>query len=447
MDGRSSSSDRAVAVNESHVESRVQDRAQNPRHVWVVDHYTSLPSKEGNSRHLHLALELPRHGWTASLIVASTMHPSGRQSLRGPHLRKLTAEKGVQALSVRTIAYGSSLPLRFLGMILFAVNLLRPGMTNGLPRPDAVIGSTVHPFAAWAGWRLAKRHRVPFIYEIRDVWPESLFDLARIDKDHPVSRVVTLIDSALMRHAGLVLSPLPFVDRHLAEMGYPDKPFLWVPNGFVAPQEPAEPVERAEGPFTFMYLGAHGRANALGGLLEAFNEACTIAADLDLRLRLVGDGPLKGDLRASASALPAADRITFEDRIPVGEVITRAREADCLVANLHDLPVYRFGVSLNKYFMYLAAGRPVVVGASAPNNPIVEAGAGLGAPSGDRKALAEAMVAMARTSFADRAKMGRAGRQMLLEQYTWETLAEKLVGGLDSVTCGRIGSSTSRMGR
>lgn len=418
---------------ESHEDCRARNGAKFPRHVWIVDHYTSLPSKDGNSRHLNLALELPRHGWTASLIVASTLHPSGQQGLRGPYLRKLTTEEGVRALRVRTIAYGSSLPLRFAGMILFALNLLRPGMTRGLPRPDVVIGSTVHPFAAWAGWRLAKRHHVPFVYEIRDVWPESLFDLARINEHHPVSRAIAFIDDALVRHADLVLSPLPFVDRHLAEMGYPDKPFLWVSNGSVDAQVPDELVDRVDGPFTFMYLGAHGRANALGGLLEAFNEACSIAPELDLRLRLVGDGPLKADLRALASTLPASNRITFEDRIPVGEVTTRAREADCLVANLHDLPVYRFGVSLNKYFMYLAAGRPVVVGASAPNNPIVEAGAGLAAPSGDRKALADAMVAMARKPLAERAKMAQAGCQMLLERYTWEHLAKKLAGGLDFV--------------
>lgn len=430
-------------MTESRRERHPQESAQSPRHVWIVNHHATIPSKEGGAgRHLNLATELPQYGWTASLIVASTIHPSGRQELRGAHLRKMTTEEGVPTLWVRTVAYGSNLPLRFLGMIIFALNLLRPGITNGLPRPDVVIGSTVHPFAAWSGWRLAKRHQVPFIYEIRDVWPESLFDLARMDKSHPVSRVISLIDAALVKHADLVLSPLPFVDRHLAEIGYPDKPFLWVANGFVAPQEPTELAKRAEGSFTFMYLGSHGRANALNGVLEAFNEACTIAPELDLRLRLVGDGPLKGDLRALARTFPIADRITFEDWIPAGEVIARAQEADCLVANLYDQPVFRFGVSPNKYFMYLAAGRPVVVGSSAPNRPIAEAGAGLVVPGGDTKAMAEAMVAMARMPLADRVKMVRAGRQLLLEHYTWDKLAQKLGGGLDSVTAVNTDSFT-----
>jgi glycosyltransferase involved in cell wall biosynthesis len=185
-----------------------------------------------------------------------------------------------------------------------------------------------------------------------------------------------------------------------------------------------------------MYLGSHGRANALESVLEAFNEACTTAGDADLRLRLVGEGPLKDDLKAQADAYPSADRITFEDKIPEDEVISRAHEADCLVANMHDLPVYRFGVGLNKSYMYLAAGRPVVLGSSAPNCPITEAGAGLVVPGDDSKAMSVAMLAVARLPFAERAKMALAGRQLLVEHYTYDTLAEKLAHGLDCVAVG-----------
>lgn len=68
------------------------------RHVCIVNHYAAIPSKDGGAaRHLNLALELPKFGWTASLIVASTLHPSGQQGLRG-RLRSLTTEQGAPAL-------------------------------------------------------------------------------------------------------------------------------------------------------------------------------------------------------------------------------------------------------------------------------------------------------------------------------------------------------------
>lgn len=411
------------------------------RHIWMVSHYAPLPSKDGGSaRHLKLSEHLPNFGWTSSLIVASTKHPEGSQALFGLALKKITVENGVKTLWIRTNRYGSNLQLRFLGMILFAVNLLRPGATRGLPKPDLVLGSTVHPFAAWAGYRLAKRHRVPFVYEIQDVWPETLHGMANIGPRHPVSRVFAYIDATLIRRAALVLSPLPFVDKHLSEVGYPNKPFLWVSNGADIPERSDDLPDRRQGPFTFMYLGSHGVANALEDILTAFDRLCFERPDLDLQLRLVGDGPRKRALISEAANLSSADRIFFEDWVPETEVLHRAHQADCLVVNMHDLPLYRFGVSLNKYFMYLSADRPIVAGSSAPNNPVRESGAGLVVPGGAIDHLATAMLEVAELPYEVRAELAARGRVELENNYSHEILARRLAEGLDR-HCFRDGGS------
>lgn len=404
------------------------------KQVWIVNHHAVLPSKDGGSaRHLDLSERLPSLGWNSTLIVASTRHSNGSQALRGSSLRKLTVENGVRTLWVRTNSYGTSLPLRFIGMVLFALNLLRPGTTRGIVKPDVIVGSTVHPVAAWAGYRLSLRHKVPFVYEIRDVWPESLYEMANIGPRSPISLALSRIDRSLIRRAALVISPLPYVDRHLAEVGYPEKPFMWIANGSELPANVDELPRDKGGPFTYMYLGAHGRANALEDVLDAFDAACTSAPDLDLRLRLVGDGPLKNHLKAHAAALINGNRISFEDRIPKSEVLDRAGEADCLIANLRDMPVYRFGVSLNKYFMYMAAGRPVLSASSAPNNPIEDSRAGMVVPAGDTEALSTAIKQLARLPHSVRAEFAANGRRELEKSYTFDVLSRKLADGLDWV--------------
>lgn len=403
-------------------------------HLWIVNHHAALPSKDGRGgRHLSLSERLPVYGWTSSLIVASTKHPEGKQQLRNMRLRRLTAENGVPTLWVRTNAYGSNLPLRFLGMIVFASNLLRPGITRGLQRPDAIMGSTVHPFAAWAGYRLATRFRVPFIYEIRDVWPESLHELSSITAQHPLSRIIKKVDSILIKKAALVISPLPFVDKHLSEMGFEGKPFSWISNGDVLPESWREPTVREGDPFTFMYLGAHGRANALDDILHAFDLACRRADGQNLRLRFVGDGPLKSALADEASKLECAGFITFEDRIPKTEVLARAQEADCLIINVPNKKLYRFGVSANKYFTYLSAGRPIIAASSAPNNPVREAGAGIEVPGGDIRSIAEAMIHMSTMSETERAELARNGLAELKKHYTYDVLAQKLAVSLNGI--------------
>lgn len=407
--------------------------AADDRHIWLVNHHALLPSKDGGSgRHLNMARYLPAHGWSASLIVASTVHARGTQAMPGWKLRQITSEDGVPALWVRASAYRRSMARRFVGMFVFTALALLPGMTRGLRRPDVVMGSTVHLLAAWVGYRLARRNRVPFVYEIRDVWPDALVHLGKLSPTGVPARFMRRLSVKLARVADLVVSPLPRVDRYLEQNGIDAAKFRWVSNGF-DDSSALELPEDTSAPFTFMYLGAHGNANALDGIMEAFDRFCAEHPDADARLRFVGNGPLKPRLQEFAQALPSAERITLEDRIPQSEVVTRAREADCLVASLHDSPVYDYGISPNKLFTYLNAARPVIFACSAPNNPIAEAGSGLTVAGDDRSALAAAMAEMYAMPLDRRRDLARTGYEYVQATYTHEVLTTRLASALDSL--------------
>ncbi len=404
------------------------------KHVWIVNHHALIPSKDGGSgRHLNMARYLPDYGWTASLIVASTIHPRGTQGMPGRRLRRITNEGGIPVLWVRAPAYGGNTLRRFLGMVVFALLAIAPGMTRGLKHPDVVVGSTVHLLGAWAGWRLAQRHRVPFVYEIRDVWPDTLVHLGRMRPSGLLARGMERLSVGLARRADLVVAPLPHIDDYLSDHGVDRGKFLWVSNGFDGEREEPEPDYEPGPDFVFMYLGAHGTANALDGIMEAFDRACLELPDTPMKLRFVGSGPLKDELMGFARTLRSANRISFEDRIPQGAVVARAREADCLVANTHDNPVYRYGVSLNKLFTYLYAHRPTVLACSEPDNAISEAGAGIVVPGDDRVALAEAMLEMVRMPVNSRRELAGRGYNFVLDNYSHEGLASRFACGLDEV--------------
>ncbi|PRB56782.1 glycosyltransferase family 4 protein [Microbacterium sp. MYb45] len=417
------------------------------RHIWLVNHHALVPSKDGGSgRHLNMARYLPAHGWSASLIVASTVHARGAQAMPGWKLRQITSEDGVPVLWVRASAYGRSMARRFIGMFVFTAIALLPGMTRGLRRPDVVMGSTVHLLAAWVGYRLAKRNRVPFVYEIRDVWPDALVHLGKLTPQGMPARFMRRLSVKLARVADMVVSPLPHVDRYLEENGIDPAKFCWVSNGF-DDSTALDLPEDNESPFTFMYLGAHGNANALDGVMEAFDRFCSAHPDIDARLRFVGNGPLKPQLQDFAKSLSSSSRIAFEDRIPQSEVIARAREADCLVASLHDSPVYNYGISPNKLFTYLNAARPVIFASSAPNNPISEAGSGLTVPGDDRPALAEAMFEIYSMPLAERAALARKGHEYVNATYTHEVLTARLASALGSLAKAPLASASSRRRR
>ncbi|MFS0703562.1 glycosyltransferase family 4 protein [Cellulomonas sp. 179-A 9B4 NHS] len=403
--------------------------------VWIVNHFASAPHKSGGGgRHYSMARWLGARGWTATVIGSTTVHPTGQQAFSGTRLTRRQVEDGVDCLWIWSNSYVSGSAMRVLGMVVFAVGVLIPGSTRRLGRPDVVIGSTVHLLAAWAGYRLARRHRVPFVFEIRDVWPETLVDLGAMKESSVAARAIKRLSLFLARRAAMVISPLPGVGRYLEENGVPT-PFEWIPNGTEVPLvEVGHPAGTAgPGPFTFMYLGSHGRANALDTLLTAFDRACALLPGTDLSFRLVGSGPEKDALRRSAADLAHGDRIRFEDRIPRAAVNARAGEADCLVANLRDRPVYRFGISLNKLYDYFLAARPIILASNAMNDPVSDAGAGTTVAADDADAVAHAMVAMVRASDDERRLMGERGRAFVTEQYSYQALAARLAKALDRV--------------
>lgn len=403
------------------------------KHLWVVNHYAMLQDKDGSrGRHEALALALVPEGWSTAIVAASTSHPEGSQGIPGRKRRRRISTPGVDRFILWAPAYYSNGIRRVINMVWFTVNLLLPSAMRGAHKPDVILGSTVHLLAAWAAAVLARRHKVPFAFEIRDVWPETLIDLGKLDPRSPVAGLMKRVAMSLCKRADLVVSPLPGIRSYLDENGFEAKPFVWISNGAGFHQSVTTSSPLDDTHFTFMYLGSHGNANALDTLLDAFDLAYQRSGDL-LRLRLVGSGPLKSSLMKKAMSLTSASAITFEEKVPREQVIPLAQEATALVATMGDYPVYRFGISLNKLFDYLQSGRPIVFSSNAPNDPVQDAGAGFTIEAGDPGKLSDAMVSMASTTAEEREQMGARGVQHVVEHYSYAALARQLASALDDL--------------
>src|SRR5690606_37297164 len=129
-------------------------------------------------------------------------------------------------------------------------------------------------------------------------WPDALVHLGQLSATGFLSRAVRKLMLSVARRADLVLAPLPGIDRYLRENNILDTPFLWISNGIDSEQELPQELgaESTDRPFTFMYLGSHGNANALDRVLDAFDMLVRDHPELNVKLRLVGDGPRKKDL-------------------------------------------------------------------------------------------------------------------------------------------------------
>ena len=412
--------------------------------VWIVNHYAHHRGRDGRAtRHEYLAEALVAEGWETVVIAAGTDHPTGRSHLRGRTFSQRWHGDGYSFLWLRGVDYrGAGLRRavrRVADILLFTALLLVPGMLRRLPRPDVIVGGSFHPLAAWAASVLARRLRVPFVFEPRDLWPESALGLTRMSESHPAIVALRVLERTIVRRSVSIISPLEGVGQYYAERGYAGS-FTWVPNGVSIDQiDDDNALDRrtadAEQHFTITYIGSMGPANALEAVIDAFDLAAAQASERGLpalTLRMVGDGSDVTALRRRASRLQSGASIVWEGRVSQAEARSIGRQAGCLVVNMHDLPLYRHGISMNKQYEYMLLGRPLLVGAPISLAPVAASRSGLHVGAGDVDGLAEGMLALAAMPETERTAMGRRGRDHVLAEHDYRTLATRFAGALDT---------------
>ncbi len=401
--------------------------------VWLLNHYAQEPGGPGGTRHYSLAAGLRRHGWDCHIIAASVELNTGRQRLAAHERRRIDRFGEVPFVWLRTNAYHGNGIGRVVNMLGYTIRAILPAGTAGLPRPDVVIGSSVHPLAAWAGLVLARRHGVPFVFEVRDLWPQTLIDLGRISASNPAAVALRWMEKHLYRAAARIIVLLPGAKDYITPLGIPPAKIAWIPNGVDLAAFPSPPPASDRVKFTLMYFGAHGTANGLDNVLEAMARLRLRRLARPVCLRLVGDGPLKRDLVAQAKRL-GLDDVSFEPPVAKASIPALCAEADAFVFNLVDAPVFKYGISSNKLFDFLAGARPILFCSNASNNPVAEADAGMTVAPGDPQALAEAIAELVAMPLDRRLEMGRNGRRYVESRHGYEALSASLARLLDEVT-------------
>ncbi len=401
----------------------VSETKPGPRLVWV-NQYARLPGDAGDSRHFELGRELVRKGWQVTLAASDLDLKHNRYGYRdGPQDRRRIVQRvdGVEAMLLWAYYYQRNDWRRAMNWLTFYHSVT--GLDQCL-QADVVIGSSPQLFAAAAGARLARKIGVPFVFEVRDLWPESL--VAAGGRRGPLYWLLERVANTLYARADLIIVLAEGVREYLAERGIPRDKLVFVPNG-VDPAmfggvEPAAARDNRDR-FTLVYAGAHGPANGLEAVLDAAEQ---LRDEPRVRFLLVGGGPAKEGLRADARRRGLA-AVEFHDPIPKAEIPALFREADAGLMILRDAPLFAFGVSPNKLFDYLAAGLPVVNNVPGEVAGWVErSGAGVQARNASGPALADAIREMLARPASARAAMGEAGRAWVRAHHSRAVLAERL---------------------
>lgn len=383
----------------------------------VFNHFAVRSGGAGGTRHDELFAHLPED-WDHLIIAAD----------RNNLTRSVRQQSSASVLAVPSTPFDGRELGRVANWVSYAAGAFIAGVTRRTI--DVVYGSTPHLLTGLVAWAVARIRRVPFVLEVRDLWPQVLVDMDRLQEGTLVHRLLSRIERLLYRNADAVVVLAAGSKNHVVAIA-PDTPVYFIPNG----SDPATwtvDVDRADlrsqhdlHGLVCVYAGAHGGANGLDAVLDA-------AADLpDVTFVLVGDGLDKPRL-VDAAGRRSLENVRFLDARPKPELAELFAAADVGLHVLADVPVFRYGVSPNKIFDYMAAGLPIVTNCPGEVTDLVEmAGAGVATAPDD---VASGVAAMAELGPAGRVELGDRGRSFVAEHRSRVVLAEDLAAVLDDVT-------------
>jgi len=401
--------------------------------IWYVHPYAGGPGIGRYSRPFFLS----RH-WLATGAQATVFTASNHHLLDEPQQAGAKVVEGVPYEFVKVGAYTGNGLGRLRNMAEFSWRFARQATAYAeqYGKPDAIIASSPHPYAFLATDRVATRMGARSVFEVRDLWPLSLVELAGVSPSHPLVRFTGWVERQAYRRADCVVSLLPNTLEHMTAHGLDAGRWAHVPNGvdvvgeaLTSSPESAHPCVQQvrdwsqQGLMTVAYTGALGRPNHVGSLIHAVSRLKAEGLR-HVRALVVGRGEQEHELRQLIKSLALEDEIQLHGQIPKAAVIDLLGFASAGYISLRPEPLFRFGVSPNKLFDYMLAGLPVVFAVDAGNDPVSSARCGFTAHPDDPEAVAGALRQMARTTSSERLEMGARGRDYVLQHHSYGRLAE-----------------------
>lgn len=406
--------------------------------IVIINQYAASPDLGMEVRHYYLAVELKKMGYRVYIIAATYTHLRSKM----PNVKKdisLEVRGGVNFIWIRVPVYKNAhSKLRIVNWFDFAWKIGR--LQKILPeQPDVILYSSPSLIGYLGAEKLARACNARVGFEVRDIWPLTLCQLGKYSPINPLIWIMQRIEDRAYRNSDVVISNLKNSIDHMVSHGLASDKFHWIPNGY-SKQEIENSVEPppetfaklSDGKFTIAYCGTLGVANGVEVLVQA---ASILKGEELIKFVIIGRGQERESLVRLARK-QQLDNVIFVDPVPKNQVQGILGCVDVLYIGLKKEPLFRYGVSPNKLFDYLYAGKPIIYAIdSGEYHPISNSESGLEIPPEDPEKLAAAILKLYEMKPQLRRQMGENGHRLAINDYEYGSLARKLAKALFASEC------------
>lgn len=394
--------------------------------LYFHQHFVT-PKGSGGVRSYAMVRRLIERGHSVTMVCGSI--GGGNTGLEGDFDRGVRRGMvdGIDVLELDLpYANAQGLIVRTLIFLKFALR----SVIIALREPCDVIFATTTPLTAGIPGIAARwLRRKPFVFEVRDLWPELPRAMGVITNPL-VLGLMSVLEWISYHSATRLVGLAPGIVEGIAKRGVALERIALIPNGcdldlFSGEVPRWRPKEINGDDLMAVFAGTHGMANGLDAVLEA-------AAELkrrqrrDIKFLLIGDGALKPTLQGRAKA-QGLDNVVFHEPVNKLKLAGLMASTDIGLQLLANVPAFYYGTSPNKFFDYISAGRPVLNNYPGWLAEIIEEhGCGLAVPPDDAAAFADALE-YAAGHREELITMGQRAKHLAQEQFDRAQLADQWV--------------------
>lgn len=399
--------------------------------IWIFNHHAQDTKIPGGTRHYDLAKQLITQGHKVTIFAAGFHYTLLEEIVDyGDSSFKQENIDNIDFIWIKTSSYKVNNWKRMKNIISYAWNLNFIIPTLNLDKPDIIIGTTVHPFAPLIAYKFSKKYKCPFIFEIRDLWPQSFIDMGIWKQGSIVSNVFKIIEKYTVNKANSIITLSPKTEQYLKNEYRYDK-IVYIPNS-VDLEAAKENLTIAHDSMTIkklltlrelekflcVFTGAIVKTNTI----HVFLEVAKKIANTDIMIVLVGEGQEK-EKYESLIQKESIKNIVFLDPVEKKLVPKLLEVADILLLVQGNI---QWGSS-NKLFDYLAAKKPVITSLYAKHNNIVEkVNCGYSTEYDNSDDMVKKIIQLYQLTKDERSKMGERGYDYVYKNHDIKMMANKL---------------------
>lgn len=413
------------------------------KNVWIMNHYAGNMYFDRGGRHYNFAKYLKQMGYEPVVFCANSKHgPPETWFPQNDLWHVHTAEEiGVPFVFIRARTYIGNGKQRIMNMVDFYHNLKKTSREYACKNgsPNIIYASSVHPLTLLAGIQLAKFFGIECVCEMRDIWPEGLVavDPKTFSPQKPLIKLLYQGEKWIYTRANRLVFTVPggydYIQEKKWEKAIPCSKVFYINNGIDLPVfDKNRDLFRISDPdlddpavFKVIYTGTIRRVNNLGIILDA----AKLLKNHQIKILIWGDGDELPALRDRIQTENITN-VVFKGRVEKKYIPYIVSKADLNLVHWQMLDTLRFGVSYNKLFEYLAAGKPIF-STVRPGYSIVEnQHCGVDTEGFAPRDLADGIQRMASLTSEELEQMGKNSRAAALE-YDFSKLTETLVSVIE----------------